>query len=44
MSPAQKDTEIGISILKTTEKFRVLLTHFRSNNPKTSFLKVMEKL
>lgn len=35
-----KRIKIIINILKTNEKFRVLLTHFRSSNPKTTFLKL----
>lgn len=35
-----KRIKIVISILKTNETFRILLTHFRSSNPKTTFLKL----
>lgn len=35
-----KRIKIIISILKTNEKFRVLLTHFRSSNTETTFLKL----
>jgi len=31
---------MSIGILKTSEKFRVLSTHFRRSNPNTSFLKL----
>lgn len=36
-----KRTKMNIDILKTNKKFRAILTHFRSSNPKTTSLKVM---
>lgn len=35
-----KRMKINIGILKTNEKFRVILTHLSSSNPKTTLIKL----